>query len=228
MLITDSDPILSARSTPVELLSYISDGICKGYEMSKSTGYKSIRTITDLSELVHSDLTYSRENYLWYSRYYKEILDIAELAGMKTCRVHLSVLNIVQGELFFKNPLKLHSPMYDNYYYELYNSNRDKYNDAKTVYALSKMFLVDMKPHFSDFVKGIPTWLIDTTNVVMYTYDKTNRRHIKIERDGNRFRYYTAIISDNWKEIKEVPPDIDVIVQYLISNRANLDLAHES
>lgn len=228
MLITDADPILSARSTPVEILPNICKGIQEGYERAKLEGYKRINTITNLSELVHSDLTYGRANCLWYSRYYNEIINIGELAGIELPEVTLNILDVVQGELFFKNPLKIHSPMYDEYYYELYNSNREKYDKTSDVYTLSKMFLKDMKPQFSDFVKGVPTWLINTSNIVMYTYDSVNRRHIKIERDGERFRYYTAIISDNWQEIKRVPQDIDIIVQYLISNRANLDLTNKS
>lgn len=228
MLITDADPILSARSTPIEIVPNIMSGILQGYELAKNNSYKRINTITNLAELVHSDLTYSRENCLWYSRYYNELSEIANLAGIKVINIPLNVLDIIQGELFFKNPLNLHSPVYDEYYQELYNTNKDKYDQVRNIYTLSKMFLVDMKPNFSDFVKGIPTWLIDTTNIVMYTYDKVNRRHIKIVRDNNRFRYYTAIISDNWKEVENVPADIDIIVQYLISNRANLDLANES
>ena len=61
----------------------------------------------------------------------------------------------------------------------------------------------------------------------MEAYDHVNRRHIRIVAKGGRLKYMTSIISDNWTEIKEVPPEMDVIVKYLISNRANLALTDE-
>ena len=96
------------------------------------------------------------------------------------------------------------------------------------VYALSRIMLIDLSPKFEDFVKGTPVWLTNISNTILEAYDSTNRRHIKIIRDNKRLRYLTSIISDKWEEIYNVPEEMDVIIWYLISNRANLAFTNES
>ena len=85
-----------------------------------------------------------------------------------------------------------------------------------------------LSPKFEDFVKGTPVWLTNISNTILEAYDSTNRRHIKIIRGNKRLRYLTSIISDKWEEIYNVPEEMDVIIWYLISNRANLAFTNES
>ena len=229
MLITDESPVLSARSLPIELIETVAEKIRLGYNKAKTTKYERIHKVSPLEELVFADLTYGIKNCIWYNNYYSELENICNISKVVIIpHVEIKATEITQSELFFKNPLNIHSPMYDEYYYEMYNSNRDKYNNTNNIYTLSRLFLVDMNPSFNDFVMGTPVWLVNSSNELIKVYDKINRRHIKIVRDENRLRYYTSIISDNWTEIMNVPPEIDTIVKYLISNRANLDLTNES
>ena len=124
--------------------------------------------------------------------------------------------------MFMVNPLNIHSPMLDGYYQELINKDREKYEQIFDIYVLSRIILTKMNPKFEDFVKGVPVWLISISDVILEAYDQVNKRHIKIVRSNGRFRYLTSIISDKWEEVLNVPPEMDIIVQYLISNRANL------
>lgn len=221
MLVTDRNPVLAAQATPLEHIESIAQNIKEGYEKATKEGHKRIRVLSPLVDLVHSDLTYSIANCDWYSEYYKELQDICNVAGIFILpELNIDVLKIKGDDAFNRNPLNIHSPNYDEFYYDLYKQNEQRYANAVDPIILSRLMLIDMKPTFDEFVKGIPAWFIGDD--VLTAYDIVTRKHIKISRDGKRYRYFTAVISDKWKEITNVPPEMDYIVHYIISNRANL------
>lgn len=227
MLIIDIDPVLSARAIPLELIESTALSIVEGYEKAQQYNYKRINQVTTLDELVCSDLTYGRRNCEWYQKFYKELIDITKVAGVfELPKIQISSLKVKASPMFMINPLNIHSPVLDGYYQDIVSANKDKYEKAQNVYVLSRLILMDLKPKFEDFVKGIPTWLVNISDVVLEAYDSVNRRHIKIVRNGERLRYLTSIISDRWSEVEDVPLEIDVIIKYLISNRANLALTN--
>lgn len=229
MLITDRDPILAAKATPVELIPTIAKAINEGYKKAQVQGYIQNNKISPLADLVHNDLTYSRKNCEWYIEFYKELRDIARVSTIIDIPdIYISTTLIVQGIAFMANPLNLHNPLMDEYYYDLFKANRPLYENAPDIYTISRLLLVDMKPEFVDFVKGVPHWLVKMNEELICTYDPSTRRHIKITIEDNKLHYYTSIISDNWKEIKDVPREMDCVVRYLISNRPNLALTDES
>lgn len=228
MLITDKDPILAARAIPLELIEQVALSIKEGYEKAQLYSHKRACQVTTLDELVYSDLTYSQKNCSWYQDFYKELLDITKVAGIfELPNIQISSLRVKSGQMFMINPLNIHSPMLDGYYQDLINKDKKKYENIFDIYTLSRILLMELHPKFEDFVKGVPVWLLSLSNVILETYDQVNRRHIKIIRDGNRFRYLTSVISDRWEEIEKVPPEMDVIISYLISNRANLAFTNQ-
>lgn len=228
MLVTDINPVLAARAVPLELIEPIAIAIKEGYEKAQKCDYKRISVISPLSELIYADLTYSRKNCEFYHDFYNELVDITKVAGIfELPKLTISALKIKASSMFMINPLNIHSPMLDEYYQELIEANQDKYNKAPDIYMLSRLMLLDLNPKFEDFIKGIPVWYVNTSNTILDAYDSTNRRHIKIIDNKGRYRYLTSIISDRWTEIENVPPEMDLIVQYLISNRANLAFTNE-
>lgn len=228
MLITDRDPILAAKAIPLELIENISQNIQKGYEKAKNVGHVRACKITSLDNLVHSDLTYSKKNCEWYKAFYKELQDISKVAGIFIIPdLDIRLIDIKQSSTFMINPFNLHSPNLDEFYQDLIELHKDSYFKLTDIYSLSRMMLLDMNPHFEDFVKGIPCWLVNASNTLVQAYDLQNRRHIKIIKDGERLRYLTSIISDRWQEIENVPKEMDVIIKYLVSNRPNLAFTNQ-
>lgn len=228
MLITDKDPVLAARAVPLELIEPIALAIKRGYEKAQKYPYKRIVEISKLDELVYSDLTYSKKNCEWYSQFFDELVDITNVAGIfELPKVQISLRDIKTNSLFMVAPWYIHSPLLDEYYQELVNKNIDSYKQIPDLINLSRLMLFDLQPKFEDFVKGIPVWYTKFMEPLIEAYDQSNRRHIKIVKDGDRLRYMTSIISDRWEEIENVPPEMDVIIKYLISNRANLALTNE-
>ena len=228
MLITDKDPILAARAIPLELIEPTVLSIKEGYEKAQMYEHRRIRQVTTLDELVYSDLTYSRKNCEWYQEFYKELLDITKIAGiLELPKFQISPLKVKNSQMFLVNPLNIHSPLLDGYYQDLISKNKERYEKILDMYTLSRVMLIDLKPQFEDFVKGTPIWLLSISNVLLEAYDQLHRRHIRIIRDKNKLRYMTSVISDNWEEVTDVPSEMDIIVQYLISNRANLAFTNQ-
>ena len=228
MLITDRNPKMAAKAVPLECIEDITKAIAKGYEKAKSTGYVRICKVSPLDSLVHSDLTYSKKNCEWYHDFYNELQDIAKVAQVFIIPdLNISALKVQANSMFMVNPLNIHSPVLDEYYQELIKKKEDIYKTIRDPIILSRALLMDMEPQYEDFVKGVPIWLMDIKNTVLQSYDNKNRRHIKIVRDNDHFRYFTSIISDNWSEIENVPKEMDIIVEYLLSNRPNLALTNE-
>lgn len=228
LLFTDKEPTLVARAVPIELIKPIALSICEGYEKAKTTPYEKLYQITSLDNLVCSDLTYSKKNCEWYSQFYTELEDIVNIANIfKIPKLDINPANIMHERSFALNPLNLHTPMLDEYYRDLVRANIDSYKKMTELVGLSRLMLLDLNPKFEDFIKGVPVWYTKFSEPLLEAYDQVNRRHIRIVAKDGRLRYMTSIISDNWTEIKDVPPEMDIIVKYLISNRANLTLTDE-
>ena len=228
MLMTDKDPVLSARSIPIELIEYTLEGIVLGYAKAQEQSYKRINKISSLAKLVCSDLTYSNKNCCWYNLFYNELCNIAKDSGLISAEpLQISGLKVKSDSMFIINPLSLHSPLLDEKYQEVISKKEELYSSLHDVTLISRNILVDLDPTFDDFVKGIPAWYTNLSNTLILSYDTFSRRHIKIIKDGERLRYYTSVISDDWKEVQNVPSEMDFIIKYLISNRANLTFTNE-
>ena len=189
MLITDTNPTLSARAIPIELIEGIASDIKLGYEFAQQSCCSKITVMSPLNRLVHADLSYSHKNCEWYNTFYQELYDIANISGVfKIPELTIDKSLIKSDSLSVINPLSIHSPLLDEYYKDLIVKNITKYNELSTnICALSRVMLVDLEPSFEDFVKGTPVWLIESVNPILLTYDVNSRQHIKIIQDKNRY-----------------------------------------
>lgn len=229
MLFLDKDPTLCATATPFVL----SWNIINNFEVAwKKVCGASDETLLPktLSACIEEDLKYSSANVKWYELYINELISMSNELRPNKNQKPLLVLhsNNVQSKnsCFDTNPLKIHSPEFDENYLDIIEEDKKKYWKArKDPIAFSRLLLMDMKPQFEDFPRGVPSWLLEISpREVVSGYDSVNRRHIKIERTPKGLKYYTSVISDSWKEIENVPREMDLVVQYILSNRANLTL----
>lgn len=229
MLYLEKDPALCASSTPFPMVRGIIRNFIIAWKEVCGAGNETLLQKT-LPYCISKDLEYSLANVKWYETYINELISICNSLKPNKLQQQPILLhpNNVQHKMngFNTNPLKIHSPMFNDDYIDIIEENKPKFNKAqKDIIALSRLILIDMHPQFEDFPRGVPAWLSEVSpKELVSAYDMVNRRHIKIEKDGNRLRYYTSIISNNWKEIEDVPREMDILVGYLISNRANLTL----
>lgn len=224
MLFLDEDPVICANNTPISLHKYTLTSIKSACTLLRAdqTSYKNIHQdeVQGLSNLVMRDIAYSKKNKDWIIQYYNALSVIYK---RKTSTyygpVDFEFKPITQYARYLVKPLKIHSPLFDEFYAEALVDNLDKYADINDAVVLSRTILLDLEPTEDEFVAGIPDWVQDIKGSDFIAFDVVNRRYIKITKCKDGFRYYTSLISDNWKEILNVPKDMDYIIDYLISSR---------
>lgn len=184
----------------------------------------------DLLGLVSQDLRYSQVNFDWIRDYWQFAIVTVSLSRRgveQNLRAELTPetwelfehRKFVSDHITFDNPDDIELHLHNPYYNKEYLPFLEKLPEADSV-VVSRAIIGLMTPCFEDFLSGAPVWLKDcTSGIVLTAYDPENRKHIKIVKDGKRYKYYTSIISDNYKEIKQVPEEMDALVSYLISYR---------
>lgn len=228
VLFLDKDPILCAKATPYESIRQTINDIVAGYELSckspEEVDKEELPFPDETASLICSDIRKGEYTCLWYSRFLQslKILEGCVTGGfidtpcIDSKKVHYNNIILPAYMPFLHNPIH-------NSRYARFTDDLEKSSDAITV---SRAILTLMQPEFEDFVMGQPEWLKFSSKEVLSAYDEENRRHIRIETNGKRYRYYTSIISDNFKEVTGVPEEMDKIVNYLMSNRPNLALVN--
>lgn len=225
MLFLDENPNICATSTPISLVEHILESIRKGYDllMSNPTSFKRLykSEIHSLDKLIIHDIIHSKRNRDWIVMYYNTLASMfRRVAGKVFEPIRADYLPTKNIDKFLTNKLALHLPVCDSYYFELLEERREIYSQINDPILLSRTMLFDLKPTSDEFCMGIPDWFSSLSNNNFVTFDPISKKHIKIEKHGKGYRYYTSSISDNWKEITDVPDEMSYIVGYLISNRS--------
>ena len=225
MLFLDENPNICATSTPISLVEHILESIRKGYDMlmSSPTSFKRIPKgeLHNLHELIISDIIHSKKNRDWIVNYYNTLASIyRKVSGKVFEPIRADFLPARAMDKFLTNKLNIHLPIYDLFYFELLEANRETYSLIDDPVLLSRTMLFDLEPTSDEFVTGVPDWFTSISNSNFIAFDPIAKKHIKIEKYKGGYRYFTSSISDNWKEIENVPEEMNYIVGYLISNRS--------
>lgn len=225
MLILSENPCECARWTPLSLMPKIIKDIETGYEVAVQDVSKSHKLTPNLlksstATLIACDLVKNSGTFKWYREYYLELVTLLRLSNQPTEVLPMSE-ELVTTTLGTPN---LHAVYLDNTYENILQ--RDKYNLISGNIEISREILADLEPTFDEFVLGAPNWLEVYKDILMEEYDVASRRHILLKHDEEtgRIKYLTSIISDNFKEIADVPSEVDNIVKFLISQKPNLHL----
>lgn len=225
MLFLDEDPIVCANATPYGFVSSIRSAIEEALTL---TGRPNIQYSGSSANCIYYDLCFSKENTDWYEKYYNQLGKIIyTVTGEEVAQKTFTFDNVYRNGGYETNPLKIHNIALDDTYENFFEEFPNLYELTNNI-KLSRTILDLTEPEFSDFVFGIPQWFLSNKGILMEDYDLKNRRHIKIVKTDGGLRYFTAILSNNYKEIKNVPPEMQVVVEYILSNRPNLPLIDES
>lgn len=233
MLFLDENPIECVRSTPFTLYEHILRHIKMGYEElmknpsvfeRKNFGVK----MEDLYVLVAYDMKLGKRNRDWLVQYYNTMsVYYQKISGKNYGAIRNDYLPARGLDSFLTAPLDIHSPMLDNFYLDIVLKHGDIYKNFESNIDISRVLLLQLDPTEEEFQYGLPTWYSEAKGQDFIAFDQTTRRYIKIsKRDGN-FKYYTSFISDNWREIKDVPKEMDYIINFLISTK-DLTLTDQS
>ena len=225
MLFLDQDPVMCAQSTPISLYESILPPLRTAIEQirkvynTRNIKCKVISSPTDLEELVLNDIGFSKRNRDWYINYYNALaMNYNKLDKTQYPALQCMYAPRLDTGAYFSNPLKIHQPTYDKAYFDLVNTHGDFYKGLDSL-DTSRAMLIHLSPTPDEFMFGEPAWLSNNTYQDYSAYDPINKIHIKIVRGPKQYRYFTSKISNNWKEVANVPKEIDAIIDCILINK---------
>ena len=205
-IVLDKDPVLAANFLTIKDSSEVLElmlNVFKGIKEGKST-YK-------IAEVC---VMYSFSNFNWYVKFTEELI------------------RLVLGEnKSFDFPMDKCPPMN-------MNNKKDKYNKVyfcppveyyKKKVRLVKFRVRNIDPidyyriryissyfYLEDFREGFPAWYAMSDVVVYEDYNARTNNRIRIVHRNGEYSYFVAGASDNWKEITDVPLEMDYVVSALL------------
>ena len=202
--VLDRDPVFAARALTKKDAE-------ASYKLLKKT-FQEIDREEIYHEVLASTLLFSRENFMWFATFLKEIermLDKEEFDGIP---YHKSpVYNYLKPPTVYQpfHVVASHGSV-AIYNYRVLSKKLHPINNYRIKYIMENY---DM----SDFIDDCyPNWyLIKDTTVFEQYSEKTNTR-VRIDFRNGEFTYFIAGASDNWKKIDGVPLEMDHVIAALI------------
>jgi hypothetical protein len=201
--VLDRDPVLAARAIVKKDMGKFYKYLVEAFE--------EIRKDKIYSEPLVETILFSKENFLWFAAFLKELENILrveeyEVPFEKAPSYTNSAAPIVYHPFYAntgKNSLILSS-------YRILSKKLHPINNHRIKYIMENY---DMSEFVDD---SFPAWyLIKDTTVFEQYSEKTNTR-VRVDFKGGEFSYFIAGASDNWKRIEGVPLEMDHVIAALI------------
>ena len=197
--ILDRDPIIAAKyltiedgKEAVELLSYTYRAL-KGKEKSKYV-------LLERNMQMHAVFD-------WFAKFYTELINYYDMEGYEEVPYDLKPKGQVNHNLLFFPPL-------------IYKAKKiiEVKFPSKIVDTVSKYrcLYIKKKVQLSDFKEGYPSWYTLSNMTLFEDYNIMTNTRVKLDFKEGEFRYFIAGASDNWKEIRDVPLEMDHVISALI------------
>ena len=201
--ILDKDPILAANFLTIE-----DSGKCLEIMLSAFEGLKKGERTYPLIEYC---ILWSFTNFNWFVSFTKELIKLIAEDKKYSFPIELC------PEYDEKKDKKGITEFFPPTKYAKKRAHPVKFrNKIKDSIDMYRILYIASNYYLEDFRGGFPAWYSIGDLVVYESYNaKTNVRIRVIHRD-KEFRYFICGASDNWKEIMEVPLEMDYIVTALL------------
>lgn len=164
-------------------------------------------------EILYDTLTDSRNNYLWFLAFFKEIeklLDVTEKFKFPF------LCHVPQGSGLSPTvlqPFSVGARDSNGFYklsYKKTNTSDSPINNYRTLYVMAEY---DMSDFFGD---TYPEWYVFDNTVLFEQYNEKTNKRVRITFSNGELSYYMAGASDNWLKIPNVPKEMDYVISALI------------
>ena len=199
-------PILDYN--PVFAANFLSnDDLKETYRCLKEI-FKAIEDGEIENYLVMNDfLNRDRKRYSWLVTFFKQIEEILEEDPMDI--PHYKCVREVK--LKFPPPFKIvcSKKKYRVQPFSLKLRTEDVVNKYRVLY-ISRCY------ELNDFKEGFPIWYTLKDTTVYENYNSRINKRIRIDYNNGEFLYFIAEASDNWRQIIDIPIEIDYVVNALL------------
>lgn len=201
--ILDKDPVFAARSL-------IKKDIKSSYQLLKET-FEEISKDSICHEPLANTILFSRENFMWFSTFFKELEKILEKEEFDIPYEKCPATIFLKPPVVYQ-PFRVHSDKkgLGLYNYRVLSKKLPPISNYRIKYIMENY---DMSEFIDDCY---PSWyLIKDTTVFEQYSEKTNTR-VRVDFRDGEFSYFIAGASDNWQKIEGVPLEMDHIIAALI------------
>lgn len=204
--VLDRDPVLAASFLT------IADSE-KNLELCLAM-YDSLRKGENKYPIFESCVGWSLTNYKWFMDFTKELLKL--VAGEdKTLPPDLMQFSPKGSKKDKKEVVELFPPL--NYNKSKHRAEPVKFRSRiKNVIDMYRIKYIAANYTLEDFRGGFPAWYSLGDTIVFENYNMRTNVRTRIVHKGGEFRYFICGASDNWKEIDEVPLEMDHIVSAIL------------
>ena len=228
MLFLDENPITCAMGTPISLYKHTLSSIKSAYSILTKVDIFDkdlvIYKTEPLEVLVRKDFKYSKRNRDWLVDYFNTLsLNYKKFCGEDFGTLEKKYMPRRRMAEYMSAPLRIHKPTYEDTYAPLVDEHSKLYADTEDIITLSRLMLMHLGTTDDEFPFGEPEWMKQLEYRDYVSFDPNTKKFIKILRSPAGYKYYWSYISDNWKEIENVPADMDDIVEHLLSSQINHD-----
>ena len=201
--VLDRDPVFAARALTKK-------DIWLSYKLLKET-FEEIGKDEIYHEPLANTILFSRENFMWFSTFFKELGKILEEEEFDIPYEKCPAINFLKPPVVYqpfhvcknKKGLRL-------YNYKVLSKKLPPINNYRIKYIMENY---DMSEFIDDCY---PNWyLIKDTTVFEQYSEKTNTR-VRVDFRDGEFSYFIAGASDNWQKIEGVPLEMDHVIAALI------------
>lgn len=202
--ILDKDAVLAARALTKK-------DIEDSYELLKET-FQEIAEDKIFHELLANTLLFSRENFIWFVTFLKELENIIGIeenfeVSYEKCPTIVGLKAPVVYQPFYATMNRRKNKLYS---YKILSKKLIPINNYRIKYIMENY---DMSEFIDD---AYPSWyLIKDTTVFEQYSEKTNTR-VRVDFRDGEFSYFIAGASDNWQKIEMVPIEMDHVVSALL------------
>jgi hypothetical protein len=146
-------------------------------------------------------LKYSVENYVWFSEFYDELMEICDSKGNVIKEFDESLLYDCSGIKFKHSGLNLFP---------------DSKQSLTDVLAASRVAYLKKGYDTLLFPAGIPEWYVDLNKVIYEKYDSKLDKGFRVAQTKKGLKYYTAEYFNQWIEILNVPKEMEDLIKHLV------------
>lgn len=197
--ILDMDPIKAASYLTIE------DGL-KAIELI-SYVYKVLKGEKEPKYTLLEKSLQTPPSFDWFASFYEELVRLNELEEYETVPYDLKPKGLNNYKPYFFPPLS-------------YNTGKVREKkfppNIKDPIAKYRCLYIKNKVSLSEFREGYPSWYALSDMTLFEEYNVMTNIRVRIDFTNGEFRYFLAGASDNWKEIKEVPLEMDHIISALM------------
>ena len=159
--------------------------------------------------LLESQIMNSNTMFNWFAKFYDNLMELEEpddyypIPYDKEPKLNTKV----------KDPFLIFPPL-------IYENKKVKEHKFPPVITNPidkwRCLYIKKKVHLSEFREGYPQWYALSNMELFEEYNVMTNIRVKLSFIDGEFRYFIAGASDNWKEIRDVPLEMDHIISALI------------